>query len=130
MAARAHLGVAELAHLAGLDLAAQLRGHGLHAVADAQDRHAELEHDLRRARRLLLGDRGVAAREDHAARIERAHELSVNVVGMQLAVHAGFAHPPRDELGDLGAEIEDEDLVQRNRTGSPLSQRDSSALPW
>jgi hypothetical protein len=30
---------------------------------------------------------------------------------MQLAVHLLLAHAARDELGDLGAEIEDEDLL-------------------
>jgi hypothetical protein len=44
-----HLGVAELALVAGLGEAAQLRGHGLHAVADAEQRQPELE-DLPAAR--------------------------------------------------------------------------------
>jgi hypothetical protein len=43
VAARAHQRIAELAHRAELDLAAQLFGHQLHAVADAQDRHAGFE---------------------------------------------------------------------------------------
>ena len=42
MAVGAHLGVAELAVGAGLDLAALLYGHREHAVADAEDRHAEV----------------------------------------------------------------------------------------
>ena len=50
----------------GSDLAAQLLRHGLHAVADAEHRHAELEHRLRRARRLLVGDGLGAAGEDDA----------------------------------------------------------------
>ena len=37
-------GAAELAMLGSRDLAAQLLAHGLHAVADAQYRHAGLEH--------------------------------------------------------------------------------------
>ena len=43
------LGVAELARVGGLGLAAELRGHGLHAVADAEHRQARVEHLLRRA---------------------------------------------------------------------------------
>ncbi len=54
MAAGAHFGIAEFAHLAVFHLAAQLRRHGLHAVADAQHRHAQLEHGLRRARRVAF----------------------------------------------------------------------------
>ena len=42
-----------------LDLAAELRRHGLLAVADAEDRHAGLEQLLRRARRgLVVTDAG------------------------------------------------------------------------
>ena len=48
VAARAHCGEAEFALVAAFDLAAQLVRHGLHAVADAQHRHAQLEHGLRR----------------------------------------------------------------------------------
>ena len=40
---------AEFTHLAVLDLAAQLFGHGLHAVADAQHGHAQLKHGVRSA---------------------------------------------------------------------------------
>ena len=43
--------MAELARVGGFGRAAQLRGHGLHAVADAEDRQARVEHLLRRARR-------------------------------------------------------------------------------
>ena len=42
---------AELAVMADLDLAAELGADGLHAVADAEDRHAQLEHRRGRARR-------------------------------------------------------------------------------
>src|SRR5690606_12579268 len=34
-----------------------------------------------------------------------------HVVGMEFAVHLRFAHAPRDELRDLRAEIENQDLV-------------------
>src|SRR5206468_10423808 len=44
--ASANFGVAELAHLARLDLSAELLRHGLHAVADAEHRDAELERRL------------------------------------------------------------------------------------
>ncbi len=147
VAAHAHFRIAELAHLAGFHLPAQLRGHGLHAVADAEHGNTQLEHRLRRARRLLLRDRGVAAGKDDSPRIERAHEIRVNVMRMELAVHARFPHPPRDQLSDLGAEIEDEYPVQggilrarkaeRRRSAARgsggqlgLSQHGSSGLPW
>jgi hypothetical protein len=51
------LGAAELAVMAALDLAAELGRHGLLAVADAEHRHARLEHALRRPRRGVVGHR-------------------------------------------------------------------------
>jgi len=66
VAARAHLGVAELVHGAGLDAAAELGGHGLHAVADAEHWDAEFEHSRRRRRRAGLRDRLGTARKDDA----------------------------------------------------------------
>src|SRR5258706_4610933 len=111
VATGAHLGIAELAHLAGLDAAAELLRHGLHAVADAEYRHAELEHRLRGAPGRLLIGRHVAARQDHAARAELAHERVADIAGVNLAVDLGFADAPRDQLRVLGAEIEDEYLL-------------------
>ena len=50
MATGADFGVAKLAGVAGtFDFSAELLGHGLHAVANAQYRHPQIEHDLRRA---------------------------------------------------------------------------------
>ena len=54
VAVRPHLGVAELAVRARLDLAAELHRHREHAVADAEHRHAEIPHRLRRAQLVLL----------------------------------------------------------------------------
>jgi hypothetical protein len=50
VAAGADLGVAELALCPASTLPPSCCRHGLHAVADAQHRHAQLEHRLRRAR--------------------------------------------------------------------------------
>ncbi|CAB4396813.1 unnamed protein product [Rhizophagus irregularis] len=44
MAACAHFGVTEFAHVPVFNLAAELGSHGLHAVADAEHWHAQFEH--------------------------------------------------------------------------------------
>src|SRR5215813_351000 len=75
VAAGPYFGIPELAHLAALYLTAELRGHGLHAVADGEDRHSEVEHHLRSARRSALVDRGRPAGQDDSARRVFAHEL-------------------------------------------------------
>jgi hypothetical protein len=66
------LGAAELAMMPALDLAAELRRHGLLAVADAEHGDAGVEDLLRRAGRDRLRHRGRPAGEDHALRLHLA----------------------------------------------------------
>ncbi len=121
VAPRANLGVAELAHRRALDRPAELRGHRLHAVADPKHRHAKIPDHPGRPRCGRVVDRGRAAGQDDAARLELADEAVGDVVRVQLAVHVRLAHAPRDQLGVLRAEIEDQDLVvhcaARSRVG-------------
>ena len=112
MAARTHFGVAEFVHGAGLDATAELRGHGLHAVADAEHRDAELEHGRRRSRRAGLRDRLGATRQDDAARTEGSHRVVTRVPRVDFAIDAELAHAARDQLRVLRAEIEDQDPVR------------------
>ena len=106
------LGAAELAVVAGLDLAAELLRHGLLAVADAQHRHVGGEDGGIGGGRLALDHRGRAAGQDDAARVELLDLRGVDgLEGMDLAVDAGFAHAPGDQLGDLGTEIDDQQTV-------------------
>ncbi|CAM2159526.1 Cytosine deaminase [Paraburkholderia tropica] len=109
--ARAHFGIAEFAQVAAVDLAAELLGHRLHAVADAEHGHAQLEHGLRGTRRVGFGDRIRTARKDDALRCEFANERVVDVVRVDFRVDVGFAHAARDQLGDLRTEVEDQDFV-------------------
>ena len=61
MAMGAHFGVAKLARVAAFDLAAELLRHGLHAVANAQHRHAQRKHGGRRTVGAVFVHAGVAA---------------------------------------------------------------------
>ena len=56
VSARADFGITKLTHLAVLYLAAQLCRHGLHAIANPQHRHTQIEHRLRRARCVTFRD--------------------------------------------------------------------------
>ncbi len=105
------LGAAEFAVMSALDLAAELRRHRLLAVADAEHRHAGIENGLRSARRRRFGHRGGAAGEDHAARLHRGEGVSRLLERDDLAIDPLLADAPGDELGNLGAEIDDENLV-------------------
>ena len=123
MAAGTDLGVAELAFARTFDLAAQLLRHGLHAVADAQNRYAELEHALRRAPVLGLVNRVRTARKDDAPGLEFADERLADIERVQLAIHLLFAHAAGNQLRDLRAEIEDEDLLVGHIGTSLYSQK-------
>ena len=100
---------------ASLHLAAQLGRHGLHAIANAQHRHTQLEYGLRGAVGGFLIHAGMAARQNHA--LERAilgigaHPVIRHIAGVDFAKNMGIAHAPGNQLGDLGAEIKNEDFL-------------------
>ena len=102
---------AEFAVMAALDAAAELLGHRHLAVADAQHRHARIEDRLRRARAALVGHRGGAAGEDHRLRLHLGEGALGALERRDLAIDPGLAHPPRDQLRHLAAEIDDQQLV-------------------
>ncbi len=108
------LGAPVLAAVRAAHLAAQDVRHELHAVADAEDRDAEVEELRRRRRRPRREDALRPAGEDDADRREAADLRERQVEGVDLAVDAALAHPPRDELRELAAVVEDEEgLVAR-----------------
>ena len=91
------------------DVAAELVGHQLGAVADAQDRDLAGPDGRIGARGALVVDRVRAAREDDRAG-PAALEFGVRrVVRQELAVDVELADAPGDELGELAAEVEDDD---------------------
>src|SRR5690606_20062521 len=100
--------VAVLTLVRRLDLAAEQMAEELHAVADAEHRHAELE-DLRidRGRPFLEHARRTAG-EDDGGRREGLDGLGIHRARMDLAIDTQLADSPGDELGVLAAEVEDE----------------------
>src|SRR5262249_19138167 len=96
-----------------LDVAAENKSEKLEAVTDPERRQAEGE-DLGGNTRCVFGvDARGASRENHGARAQAADFLEREIVRMDLAVDAELADAPRDELGGLRAEVEDEDGVAR-----------------
>ncbi len=104
-------GVAELAGVGGFGGAAQLRGQGLHAVADAENRQAGIEHLLRRLRRARQRGGFRTTGKNDALGAELRDFLGIMIPGPDFAVDANFADAAGDQLGVLRAEIEDEDFV-------------------
>ena len=101
--------VAELAVRRRRDLAAERVGHQLHAVADAEHRHAGVEHAGSQcgapASDTLFGppDRMTPTGAASAQFVERRVERQ------DLGIDRQLAQAARDQLGELRAEIEDDD---------------------
>ena len=117
MTARTHFGITKLTYGSALDFATELRRHRLHAVADAEHRHAERKHRSRGARCIALPNRVGAAGENDAARIVLPHEIVADVMRVQFAINAGLAHAARNQLRVLRAEIKNENFVVGHISG-------------
>ena len=93
----------------GLDLAAEVVGDELQPVADAEDGHAQREDGRVGCGRVGVVDRGWAAGEDDAERVESADLLERRRAGQDDGEDVELADAARDELRVLRAEVEDDD---------------------
>ncbi len=91
--------------------AAELVGHHLLAVADAEDRHAGDEQQVGGARAAFIGHPGGRSGQDDALGPQPVERLFGLGERRDLGIDAGLAHPARDELGHLAAEIDDQDGI-------------------
>ena len=112
----------ELRAVGALDPAAEVPGHELHPVTDAEHGHAELEDPRIGQRRALGVDRGGPAREDERKRPPGGDRRRRGRVVDELRVDAALPDAPRDQLRVLAAEVDDEDgalfrrrLLERER---------------
>ena len=107
------IGAAELGGaLTPFNVATQEVHHHLLAITDAKDRHAKGEHFGGRHRCALGKDRGRAAGKDHRFRGKFPQKPGIDpVVGVNLAIDIQLAQAARDQLGDLRAEVDDEQTV-------------------
>ena len=96
-----------------LDLAAELMRHRHLAVADAEHGNAGIEDGLRRARRARFMHGLRPAGEDHRFRLHLAESRFRLLERHDFRIDAHLAHPARDELGDLAAEIDNQNLFMR-----------------
>ena len=102
------VGTAVLA-VAGLrDRAAEGVGHGLEAVADTEDRDAELQQATLQGRGAVGVDRRRATGEDQRRRVLRGDLLGGHRVRDDLGVQPGLTHTTCDELGVLCSEVNDQ----------------------
>jgi hypothetical protein len=106
------IGAAEFAGVPAFNLAAELVHHHLLAIANAEDRKAEVIDIHRRMRRVRRVNAARAAGENDAFGIESANlSLFGLIEGPYFAINATLAQTSCDQLGNLRAEIEDENTV-------------------
>jgi hypothetical protein len=88
-----------------------MMGQKLHAVADAQYGHTQGQKTRIEGRRVLVHDAGGTAGEHQGLGPERLDGLEVRVAGVDFRIDPGLADAPRDELGDLGPEVQNNDDI-------------------
>ena len=91
--------------------AAQEMVHELDAVADAQNRHPQVEEFRVDGGGVRLVDAPGAAGKNDALGREFLDFRQRHHKGVDFAIDLELPHPPGDELGVLGAEIQDQDFL-------------------
>ena len=117
---RAPVLAARLVSRRGLDATAERLHQELQPVADPEHGHA-LREQLRVELRRVLGEhaRGSAGQHDGAGR-ELAHALDLDPRRDDLAVDVQLADPPRDELCELRAVVDDDYALRAPDVGRHL----------
>ncbi len=98
---------------------AELMGHQVGAVADPEDGDPAAPDHRVGPRRVHVVDGARAARQDDRLRTTALDVRPWRVVGQELGVDVELTDPPCDELGELAAEVEDEDRVRAGRRLDP-----------
>ena len=111
----------------GQHVATQLAGHQLGPVADPQDRNPAAPHAAVGQRGIGVVDRVWATREDHRLWPPALDLRPGRVVREQLRIDVQLADPAGDQLGELAAEIEDDDGV--GTLGAGRRRRPAGARP-
>ena len=106
-----------------LHLSPEQLGEQLHAVADPQDRHPEVDLLPIDVGRPLRVHRGGAPGEHQAGDLFSLFDHRGLGVGPDLAVDVGFADATSDQLGVLGSEVENQDLLAGHELPGRLRAR-------
>src|SRR6266513_504664 len=107
---------AVLPPLAEFHLAAEMMRHQLHPVANPQHRNSQGKNLWVRMRGTLVVNTRRSARGDDSFWRQFRDFLRRNVELDDLRVDLAFADAPRDDLGVLRTEIEDQDFRMRGRS--------------
>ncbi len=102
-----------------LNLSAELRRQKHLAIANSENRNTGLKNDLRRPGAALFGRRCGPTRQDYRLGLHPGKSLGCLLEGNYFRVNPHLAHPPGNELGNLGTEIDNENLIMH---GEPLRE--------
>ena len=116
-------GVAVLTLIAGHYLAAKLVGHEVQPVADAENRHAEMQYLLVGRRRVLVVDGTWASRENDTRGPMAPNFFQPGGAGKDDRENVLLANTACDELRVLRAEIEDDDGLGFHYLGCQREQQ-------
>lgn len=94
--------------LSALDGSAHEMGHELHAIADAQNRHAQREHRRINPGRALFQHAGRPAGKDNAPGIFLANLLYTGRIRQHAGIDPALADAPGNELGILAAKVKNQ----------------------
>ena len=95
-------------------LPAKVLGQQLHAIADAEHGHAQFQKTGIQRRSVGFAHAGRAAGQNDGLGLHGGHLFGGGHTGVDFRIHPGFAHAPRDKLGNLRAVIYDNDLAGHN----------------
>ncbi len=98
-----------LAFLRRTDFSPERVHHELQSVADAEHRHAQLQHFFIGMGRAFVIHRGRSARQDNPYRRVAADFLQAGIKRENNRKHFVFADAARDQLRILRSEVEDND---------------------
>src|SRR3954462_2679138 len=100
------------------DVAAELVSHQLGAVADPEDRHLAGPDGRVRSWRAGVIDGIRAPRQDVGSRAAPFELVVRGVERQELGVHIELPNAPRGQLGELAAEVEDDDRASGRACGA------------
>jgi hypothetical protein len=100
----------------------------LHSIADAERRNAKAEDGLVAVRRSLFVDAIGTPGKDHAPNARPGELPRGDGVRQDLAVHGELAEAARDELGVLGAKVENEDGIVSHVTSMKIAPDEAGII--
>ena len=114
MSTGTNLSIAKLTMIRRLNFAPQLRRHGLHTIANPQDRNTQFKDDLRRTWSVTAGHGFRATRQNNAFGTKFTNVLIAAITGIDFTVNADFPNAASNQLSILRAEIQDQNPVGMN----------------